>query len=316
MSNAVGLDRRRLLSGAVRAAAGATILSAVGNPATAAVPGGSDREQLSARSTDGTVLSGEAVGPASAPEILFVHGLRQSRLSWEKQFAAPALAGFRQVAFDLRGHGDSGKPAGLDAYSNADLWADDIAATIEAAKLRSPVLVGWSLGGYAIGAYLRRHGGSRVAGINLVDAVTSFSADLLTPLAGEFTRRCTSHDLAERNAATAEFLVACFHRQPTPEALSRMLVVNGMTARDVNEGVIRTALANLEPMFAAYSGSILATHGIHDRLVRVAMSERIQAQKSGNRLSLFENSGHSPFYEEPDRFNRELAAFVRASAGG
>lgn len=116
-----------------------------------------------------------------------------------------------------------------------------MAAVIGAAGLRRPVLVGWSLGGFVAGAYLRKYGGSGVAGFNLVDAVTKLSPELLTPLAAEFTRRCTSHDLSERTAATAEFLAECFHRQPEPAEFQRMLVVNGMTARAVNEGFIKTA---------------------------------------------------------------------------
>ena len=120
-------------------------------------------------SVDGTILAGEAQGDPQAPEILFIHGLRQSRLSWNKQFTDPALSGYRMVRL-LRGHGDSDKPTSLDAYSDADRWADDLGAVIAAAKLRRPVLVGWSLGGFVAGAYLRKHGGSRIAGINLVDA--------------------------------------------------------------------------------------------------------------------------------------------------
>jgi pimeloyl-ACP methyl ester carboxylesterase len=270
-------------------------------------------EPFTVRSADGTMLAGEAFGEAQAPEILFIHGLRQSRLSWEKQFADPALAGFRMVGFDLRGHGDSDKPTLLDAYSDADRWADDVAAVIEAAQLRNPVLVGWSLGGYVAGAYLRRHGGSGIAGINLVDAVTKLSPDLLTEEAGTFTRTTTSRDLAERTAATADFLAACFHQLPTAAEMQRMLVINGMTARAVNEGFVRTATTDLEPVFQAYAGPILLTHGVHDRLVRVAMSERIKAIHKNSRLSLYNNSGHSPFYEEPARYRQELAAFVRAA---
>ena len=97
---------------------------------------------------DGLTLAAHAQGDPLAPEILFIHGLRQSGLSWDKQFADPALAGFRLVRFDLRGHGDSDKPTSLDAYADADRWGDDVAAVITAAKLRRPVLVGWSLGGY------------------------------------------------------------------------------------------------------------------------------------------------------------------------
>jgi pimeloyl-ACP methyl ester carboxylesterase len=273
-------------------------------------------EPFFVRSSDGTMLTGEAQGDKQAPEILFIHGLRQSRLSWDKQFADPVLAGFRMVRFDLRGHGDSDKPTSLNAYSDADRWADDVAAVIAGVKLRRPVLVGWSLGGFVAGAYLQSRGNAQIAGINLVDAVTKLSPDLLTPLAGTFTRTTTSHDLAERTAATADFLAACFHRLPKGIELQRMLVVNGMTARTVNEGFVETAASDLEPVFRDYAGPILLTHGVHDRLVRLAMSERIKALHQGSRLSVYEDSGHSPFYEEPARFGQELAAFVRAATKG
>lgn len=274
------------------------------------------REQFFVHSADGTTLAGEAQGDPQAPEILFIHGLRQSRLSWEKQFADESLSGFRIASFDLRGHGDSDKPTTLDAYSDADRWADDVAAVIAGAKLRRPVLVGWSLGGFVAGAYLRKYGGSRIAGINLVDAVTKLSPELLTEEAGTFTRTTTSHDLAERTAATADFLAACFHKPPTQIELQRMLVVNGMTARVVNEGFVKTETSDLESVFKDFNGPILLTHGVHDRLVRIAMSERIKAIHADSRLSLYAESGHSPFYEEPVRYGQELAAFVRAATKG
>lgn len=274
------------------------------------------REPFVARSADGVTLAGEAQGDSQAPEILFIHGLRQSRLSWEKQFADPALTGFRMVGYDLRGHGDSDKPASLDAYSDADRWADDVAAVIAGAKLRRPVLVGWSLGGFVAGTYLRKYGGSAIAGVNLVDAVTKLSPELLTEEAGAFTGTTTSHNLAQRTAATADFLAACFHQPPTDVEMQRMLVVNGMTARVVNEGFIKTETSDLEPVFQAYRGPILLTHGVHDRLVRIAMSERIKSIHANSQLSVFLNSGHSPFYEEPARYGRELAAFVTSADKG
>jgi non-heme chloroperoxidase len=46
------------------------------------------------------------------------------------------------------------------------------------------------------------------------------------------------------------------------------------------------------------------------------MSERIKAVHANSRLSLYENSGHTPFYEEPVRFGQELAAFVMAANPG
>ncbi len=275
----------------------------------ATIDAGKDRAFFSAESADGTVLAAEAKGDPAAPEILFIHGLRQSRLSWDKQLADPMLSGFRMVCFDLRGHGDSDKPTTTDAYADADRWADDVAAVIASARLRRPVIVGWSLGAHVAGAYLRKYGAG-VAGFNLVCAVTKLSAGLLTPLAIDFARTATSHDLAERAAATADFLAACFHQPPSDVEFQRMLVINGMTARAAHEGFNVTSVPDLEPVFAAYDGPILLTHGAHDRLVDVAMSERIHALSPKNRLSVFADSGHSPFYEDATRFGRELAAFV------
>ena len=45
-------------------------------PATA--PAGAERELFSVRSADGTVLAAEAKGDPAEPEVLFIHGLRQS----------------------------------------------------------------------------------------------------------------------------------------------------------------------------------------------------------------------------------------------
>lgn len=294
---------------------GAAAVAALTGPTVAAEPAAA-RAAFAVRSADGTLLTGDAQGDPEAPEILFIHGLRQSRLSWDRQFADPALAGFRLVRFDLRGHGDSDKPAAPEAYADADRWGDDLAAVIAGARLRRPVLVGWSLGGYVAGAYLRKHGGAGIAGINLVDAVTRLSPDLLTPLAGRFAGSTGSHDLGERVAATADFLAACFHQPPAGIEWQRMLVINGMTARAVNEGFTRTATTDLEPVFRAYAGPILLTHGVHDQLVRVTMSERIRDLHPRSRLSIYAESGHSPFYEEPSRFGRELAAFATTATRG
>jgi len=92
-----------------------------------------------------------------------------------------------------------------------------------------------------------------------------------------------------------------------------MLVINGMTARAVGEGFVRTAVPDLEPVFAAYDGPLLITHGAHDALVRPAMSERIKALRPDSRLSVFAESGHAPFHEEPVRYGQELASSVAAT---
>ncbi len=82
------VDRRQMLFGL------AGTLALGGLPASAsAVPHPLRAiESFQVRSSDGTMLAGDAQGDPAAPEIVFIHGLRQSRLSWDKQFSGrPSL---------------------------------------------------------------------------------------------------------------------------------------------------------------------------------------------------------------------------------
>jgi len=72
-----------------------------------------------------------AVGPPrDAPAVLLLHGYPQTHVIWHA--VAPRLARrFNVVATDLRGYGESGKPASDDthaAYSKRTMAADQVAA--------------------------------------------------------------------------------------------------------------------------------------------------------------------------------------------
>lgn len=78
------------------------------------------------------------------PGVLLLHGITSSALSWVR--VGPALADrYRVYALDMRGHGDSIKPA-PGTYSLRQT-ADDAAAFIAALELEQPVLIGHSWGG-------------------------------------------------------------------------------------------------------------------------------------------------------------------------
>jgi len=81
--------------------------------------------------------------------IVLVHGITSSSLSWIR--VAPRLARHtRVIAVDLKGHGDSDRPAA--GYRLSD-QADEVAALVEALGLRNIHLMGHSWGG-AISAVL------------------------------------------------------------------------------------------------------------------------------------------------------------------
>ncbi|MFP5306037.1 MAG: alpha/beta fold hydrolase [Gammaproteobacteria bacterium] len=94
----------------------------------------------------GVDLAADAAGTADAPPILFLHGSGQTRQSWGTAVHEAAARGFRAIALDLRGHGDSGWSH--DGQYSLDRFAADLReAIIDIGG--EPVLVGASLGGMA-----------------------------------------------------------------------------------------------------------------------------------------------------------------------
>ena len=84
------------------------------------------------------------VGRPDGQPIVLIHGWSQNHLCWAHQYDSALADEFRLVAFDLRGHGMSDAPLDAAHYTDATLWADDLAAVIEALDLPRTVLVGWS----------------------------------------------------------------------------------------------------------------------------------------------------------------------------
>jgi pimeloyl-ACP methyl ester carboxylesterase len=69
-------------------------------------------------------LAVEVGGDPSGPPVLFLHGWPDSHEMWRNQLVALGEAGFRTVAPDLRGFGDSDKPADVEAYGMFELMGD------------------------------------------------------------------------------------------------------------------------------------------------------------------------------------------------
>jgi len=79
------------------------------------------------------------------PLVLLLHGFPESWYSWRHQLTALAAAGYRAVAPDQRGYGDTDKPDAIEAYDVVTL-ADDVAALIDALGERQAVVIGHDWG--------------------------------------------------------------------------------------------------------------------------------------------------------------------------
>ncbi len=98
---------------------------------------------------DGVRIAGDAWGHPNAPLVLLQHGGGQTRHAWKGAGEALAAVGYHAVAFDARGHGDSGWPS--DGDYGLDGMVADLTRVVDAYGAaqtdKRPVLVGASMGG-------------------------------------------------------------------------------------------------------------------------------------------------------------------------
>jgi len=93
---------------------------------------------------NGQVFAVDEAGEGDAV-ALCLHGFPECRFSWRFQLPALAAAGWRAVAPDLRGYGDSSRPVEREAYRIEHLVAD-AAALFDACGARRRLLIGHDWG--------------------------------------------------------------------------------------------------------------------------------------------------------------------------
>ena len=115
-----------------------------------------------------------ADGPRDGPVVLLLHGFPEGKESYAEQLGALAKAGYRAVAPDLRGFGESDAPQGLEAYAMPHLLAD-VRGIIHALGEERVHLVGHDWGALVGWPFVSRHP-------ELVRSWTSLSIPHPTPL--------------------------------------------------------------------------------------------------------------------------------------
>ncbi|HEU4808163.1 MAG TPA: alpha/beta hydrolase [Homoserinimonas sp.] len=96
----------------------------------------------------------------SGQPVVLIHGYPLNGRSWEKQEAVLLDAGFRVIAYDRRGFGQSSQPTVGYDY---DTFAADLKVIMETLDLRDAVLTGFSMGTGEVARYLSTYGSERVA---------------------------------------------------------------------------------------------------------------------------------------------------------
>jgi len=258
----------------------------------------------------------EPVGPA----LLLVHGFGASTDHW--RFNIPVLAERHEVhALDLLGFGRSAKPGSL-GYGGP-LWRDQLVAYVNERIGRPTVLVGNSLGGFAVlaaGAAL----GTRAAGVVLINAAGPFSDEQAEPQGWGAIARRTIGAAFLRSPVLQRLL---FENLRRPATIRRTLHQVYLDRTNVNEelvesirrpsldpgafGVFRTVFdiprgQPLDELFVQLTAPLLLLWGIRDPWINAEGRRGAFQRHAPFATEVVLEAGHCPHDEVPDQVNAAL----------
>lgn len=244
----------------------------------------------------------EDVNPAGRKPILFIHGWPLSHRQFEYQFNVLPAMGYRCIGIDWRGFGHADKP--YTGYT-FDQLADDIHAVIRALNLKDVTLAGHSTGGAIAIRYMSRYQGYGVSKLVLIDAAAP------TGLDREVADDLIKGTLNDRPHMMQSVTDTFFFRKITERFGDWFFEIGMQAASWATAAVLRMLRdENVYNDLAHIHVPTLIVHGIHDQIVPFAKGQEAHKLIRHSQLVPFTYSGHGPFWEERDKFNRLLADFI------
>jgi pimeloyl-ACP methyl ester carboxylesterase len=252
------------------------------------------------------------------PPIVLSHGVTLSVRTWFYQLEALPKEGFRTIAFDHRGHGQSVLG---DAGHSLENLGRDVKTVLEGLDLRGAVLVGHSMGGVAVQSFVTAFpevAAERVAGIVLLSTLahTAFGSRptrTKSRLEQIFNRAPDSQWLWD--APNLGFLAARLGFGPHPQP-SHVELTRRMLAECPPETRLAAPRALIGLDLTAQLPNVriptLVIGGTADLLTPPAEARRIARLVPGARLELMEGGGHMLMFERTEQLNRLIADFARS----
>ncbi len=247
--------------------------------------------------------------------LVLVHGNNSSAYSWKDVFDELAKE-FRVVALDLKGFGFTAKPEG---DYRVETQAALVMGLLDQLKIERAILCGSSMGGaVALSAainYPQRVGSLILVGSSAFNEGASGGAALAPayvrwPYVGAgLTALALTSDSLVRDGLRKSFYDESKVTDERIAAYYRPLRTRGgqRAARLVRDG---RDYSSIENSLDKIRQPTLLIWGAHDRLNLLEDGRRLHSKIAGSQLIVYDNCGHLPQEEMPERFVRDVSEFV------
>lgn len=239
------------------------------------------------------------------PPILLLHGFPFDHTIWAE--VRQGLKGYRTIAPDMRGHGQSPTPAG--PWTIRDL-ADDAIALLDRLRIDRAYWLGHSIGGYiALAAYRMAPG--RFQGIGLIAS----QAEADSEEARGNRAKLAAKVQAEGSRAAADAMLPKLFSPDLPESdpnRARIRVIIEATSPNAIAATLG-ALASRDDqtdLLPRIETPLLVAAGEKDAIIPLAKAEAV-AQKCPRGTLVALKAGHMPMLEDPAGLEQAIRTFLK-----
>lgn len=231
------------------------------------------------------------------PPVVILHGVA-SKASDHGDLMPELMKHHRVYAIDLLGYGKSDKPR--DAAYSIRMHADVVNGFLDAMQIKQADLLGVSMGGWVALDLASRHP-ERVRKLVLVS-----SAGLA------FETKLSEASFAPENVDQLRDIIALQTNMPVPDFILRdMLRVSKERGWMIRRTMRGAAKEVLDGKLAAVTMPSLLVWGTSDRIVPLAVGERLQHELKDAKMVTIKGCGHLAIVECRDEALPPIAAFLQ-----
>lgn len=257
-------------------------------------------------SLDGITIAYDDHGTGTA--LVMVHGHPFNRSMWRPQVERFSGSGWRVVAPDLRGYGETTVVPGM---TTLDVFARDLVKLLDHLGLDSAVLAGLSMGGQIVMDFYRQFP-DRVRALVLADTFATGETETGRVRRNEIADRLLREGMAAYAEEELPKMVDPANIQAQPSVAEHVL---GMMRTTPAEGAAAALRGRAErpdyvEVLAKVGVPVLVVVGEADVYTPVAVARSMHEVLPDSTLVIIEGAGHMPNLERTAEFDAALGRFL------
>lgn len=251
--------------------------------------------------------------------IILIHGWPLNHRMWDSQIENLVEAGFRVIAYDRRGFGQSSKP--YSGY-NYNTMANDLNDLIQALNLKKVILCGFSMGGGEVARYIGKYGTNNIDKAILISAVTPFLKQAKDNKNGvdesvfQGMKDGIEQDRAEFFKDFGKNFVS-FDKLQDRVSLAQVelnwTIAMQASKKATKDCVDAFGLTDFRKDMKSFDIPTLIVHGDSDQIVPFEVSgQKAHKQLKNSTLHIIKDGPHGLSFTHPNKLNTAILDFIKA----